>query len=101
MGEPRVVLCRAQKRDHDAITGLIETAAEWLRTKNIDQWAQPWPSEEDRSHRIIQDLIAGKTWIARQGDLPVATITADSGESAAWDSGQSAALFHIPPAAGI
>ena len=101
MGEPQLVLCRAQEHDHDAITGLIETAAEWLRTKNIDQWAQPWPSEEDRSHRIIQDLIAGKTWIARQGDLPVATITADSGESAAWDSGQSAALFHIPPAAGI
>jgi GNAT superfamily N-acetyltransferase len=84
MGESPLVLCPAQKRDHDTIAGLIDTATEWLRTKNTDQWAQPWPSEEEHNHRIDQDLIAGKTWIAWQGGLAAATITADSAESPIW-----------------
>jgi GNAT superfamily N-acetyltransferase len=84
MGESQLVLCRAQERDHEIITGLIETAAQRLLTKNTDQWAQPWPSEEDRKDRIHQDLIAGKTWIAWQDDLPVATITVDAAASLIW-----------------
>jgi ribosomal protein S18 acetylase RimI-like enzyme len=66
MGELPLALGRATQRDHDVIIDLIEAAADWLRTKNTDQWAQPWPSEEDRNHRIRRDLIAGKTWIARR-----------------------------------
>jgi hypothetical protein len=60
MGELPLVLGRSHERDHDAIIGLIDAAAEWLRTKNTDQWAQPWPSEDDRNHRIRRDLIAGR-----------------------------------------
>jgi ribosomal protein S18 acetylase RimI-like enzyme len=78
------VLHRATLRDHNVIIDLIEAAAEWLRTKNTDQWAQPWPSEEDRDYRIRQDLIAGKTWIAWEGGTPAATITADSAENPIW-----------------
>lgn len=87
MGEPPLLLSRAtgSDHDHDVITGLIDEAANWLRTKNTDQWAQPWPSEEDRSHRILRDLRARKTWIAwdEQG-APAATITADSEHSPIW-----------------
>jgi ribosomal protein S18 acetylase RimI-like enzyme len=78
------VLRRATERDHDIIARLIDAAAEWLRTKNTDQWAQPWPSEEDRSHRIRRDLRAGRTWIAWDGAVPVATITADSQGNPIW-----------------
>lgn len=75
----------ASDDDHDVIIGLIDEAAEWLRTKNTDQWAQPWPSEEDRNHRIQADLEAGKTWIAwDESALPAATITADSEHSPIW-----------------
>jgi GNAT superfamily N-acetyltransferase len=87
MGDSPMLLRRAtvSDDDHDVIIGLIDEAAEWLRTKNTDQWAQPWPSEEDRNHRIQTDLEAGKTWIAwDENGLPAATITADSEHSPIW-----------------
>ena len=78
MGYLRLKLCRADENDHDAIVGLIEAAAQWLRrTKDTDQWAQPWRSEEDRNNRIRRDLTAEKTWILRDSRITVATITAD------------------------
>ena len=84
MGEPLATLRRATERDHLDIIRLIDQAAEWLRTKNTDQWAQPWPSEEDRSHRIRRDLQAGKTWIAAGGGTPIATVTADDEDNPVW-----------------
>lgn len=84
MGNPPLRLRRATERDHDLIVGLIDEAAEWLRTKNTDQWAQPWPSLEDRNHRIRRDLSAGKTWIAWENGFPIATVTADSMGGPIW-----------------
>jgi ribosomal protein S18 acetylase RimI-like enzyme len=84
MGELPLVLRRADRSDHDVIIDLIDAAAAWLQTKNTDQWAQAWPSQEDRDHRISHDLIAGKTWIAWDGGTPAATITADRAENAIW-----------------
>ncbi len=85
MGESLLTLRRATERDHGVIIRLIDEAAEWLRTKNTDQWAQPWPSKEDRSTRIRRDLRAGKTSIAWDRDGgPVATLTADSDDSPIW-----------------
>lgn len=78
-------LCCADKNDHDAIVGLIDAAAEWLRgTQDTDQWAQPWRSEEDRSNRILRDLMTGKTWLLRDRGLAVATITADPEDYPIW-----------------
>ena len=77
-------LRRATEHDHDSIVALIDRAAEWLHTKNTDQWAQPWPSERDRSHRIRRDLRAGKTWVATAGRALIATLTADSEDSPVW-----------------
>ena len=84
MGDLPLALHIATLRDNDVIIDLIDAAADWLRTKNTDQWAQPWPSEEDRDHRIRQDLIAGKTWIAWEGGTPAATITADPAKNPIW-----------------
>lgn len=84
MGESPLTLRRAIEHDHDLIAGLIDGAAEWLRTRNTDQWAQPWPSLEDRSHRILRDLRAGRTWIAWDDGSPAATITADSDDNSIW-----------------
>jgi GNAT superfamily N-acetyltransferase len=84
VGESPLVLRRAGRRDHDVIIDLIDAAADWLRTKNTDQWAQPWPSAADRAHRINHDLIAGNTWIAWHGGTPAATITADRAENPIW-----------------
>lgn len=84
MGHSPLGLRRATEHDHDSIVALIDGAADWLRTKNTDQWAQPWPSEQDRSHRIQRDLRAGKTWVATQDQALVATLTADSDDSPVW-----------------
>lgn len=84
MGHSPLDLHRATEHDHDSIVALIDQAAEWLRTKNTDQWAQPWPSERDRSHRIRRDLRAGKTWVATAGRALVATLTTDSEDSPVW-----------------
>jgi GNAT superfamily N-acetyltransferase len=84
MGEPPPVLRRATERDHDVIIRLIDAAAEWLKSKNTDQWAQPWPSIEDRSHRILRDLRSAKTWIVWHGREPAATITTDAADSPIW-----------------
>src|ERR1022692_2951881 len=84
MGDFAVVLRRADVRDLNVIVGLIDAAADWLRTKNTDQWAEPWPSVEDRSHRILTDLRAGNTWIAWDGSVPAATITADPQDNPIW-----------------
>jgi GNAT superfamily N-acetyltransferase len=82
-------LCRADENDHDAIVGLIEAAAQWLRlTKETDQWTQPWRSEEDRSNRILRDLTAGKTWMLRDSGITVATITADPQDYPIWPAEQ-------------
>jgi GNAT superfamily N-acetyltransferase len=84
MGESSLTLRRATEHDQNLIVGLIDGAAEWLRTKNTDQWAQPWPSLDDRSHRILRDLRAGRTWIAWDDGSPIATITADSQDNSIW-----------------
>ncbi len=89
MGYLPLQLCRADENDHDAIVGLIEAAAQWLRlTKDTDQWTQPWRSEEDRSNRILRDLTAGKTWLLRDSGITVATITADPQDYPIWPAEQ-------------
>jgi GNAT superfamily N-acetyltransferase len=77
MGEPLLQLRQATESHVDVIIRLIEEAADWLRGMGTDQWAEPWPSEEDRRNRIVRALAAGRTWIVWDGDLPVATLTAE------------------------
>ena len=57
------------------IIGMISQAAAWLGGKGIDQWATPWPSETARDARVLWGIRSGKTWIAEDGQEPVATIT--------------------------
>jgi GNAT superfamily N-acetyltransferase len=54
---------------------LIEEAARWLRGKDTDQWAEPWPDRRGRDERIRRGLELGQTWIAWDGDVPAATMT--------------------------
>jgi GNAT superfamily N-acetyltransferase len=78
-------LCRGAGHNHHEIVGLLQSAAEWLRGGNdVHQWAQPWPSEQDRSQRILRDLAEGKTWLLRDHSIAVATITGDSQDSRFW-----------------
>lgn len=78
------MLRRASEHDLAVIVGLIEDAAGWLRTKNTDQWARPWPNSAGRDSRILSDLHRERTWVGWDGATPAATITTDTDENPAW-----------------
>jgi ribosomal protein S18 acetylase RimI-like enzyme len=67
----------ATLHDYPAIISLIEEAACWLHDKGIDQWVEPWPSQEQREERIRKSLAAGTTWIVWDGSTAMATITVE------------------------
>lgn len=61
--------------DLATVLGLIEEAKAWLRVKDRDQWAKPWPDTYKRDSAVLGTLRAGKTWIVWDGDIPAATVT--------------------------
>ena len=71
----RIERADASPRNMEAVLSLIDEASSWLRTKNTDQWARPWPSERKRNKRIRKGLKKRQTWIVWHGTIPAATIT--------------------------
>ncbi|WP_433467910.1 GNAT family N-acetyltransferase [Spirillospora sp. CA-128828] len=62
--------------DLDIVLGLIDQAAEWLRTeKNTTQWARPWPSPDDRTKRVYEALLDGETWLLFDRERPIGTVS--------------------------
>ena len=84
MGRLELVLRRAGTHDYGAISGLRTEARQWLRTQSTDQWAKPWPSEAAREQRMLGAIRAGRTWVAWDGAVPVATITASPNHHEIW-----------------
>jgi ribosomal protein S18 acetylase RimI-like enzyme len=75
MEEPLAVR-PATVTDMAAILTLLDEASAWLRTKDTDQWAQPWPSLSARNRRIFNGLCAGRTWlVVDDRNAAVATVT--------------------------
>src|ERR1039458_2840973 len=64
-------IARAEPTDEHlkAVLGLVEGAAAWLRYKDTDQWASPWPDDKRRDERVLKGLQVGKTWIIWDGDI--------------------------------
>jgi GNAT superfamily N-acetyltransferase len=80
VGRYPFVLRLAVPGDLDKIAGLVREAADWLGSKGIDQWQKPWPDRAGHRERILNDLFKGKTWLVRDGETTVATITIDTDE---------------------
>ena len=56
----------------DAIIGLINEAARWLKAdKDTDQWQRPWPNQTARDQRIYRGIKSGRTWIVEDWTEPV------------------------------
>jgi GNAT superfamily N-acetyltransferase len=85
---PPLRLRRATTNELDVITGLVEGAADWLRTKGTDQWARPWPDRAGRDRRILTHLRSGKTWVCWDRGTAAATITTDPDEDPYWPEPQ-------------
>jgi GNAT superfamily N-acetyltransferase len=64
----------------DHVIGLVREAAEWLGGIGTDQWRKPWPDRTGQRERLLNDLLKGKTWLVRDGETIVATITIDNDE---------------------
>jgi GNAT superfamily N-acetyltransferase len=75
VGRPPYLLRRASPSHFGVILQLIDEAAGWLRGKNTDQWAQPWPDRRTRDERVRRDLRRGSTWIVWDASVPAGTIT--------------------------
>jgi GNAT superfamily N-acetyltransferase len=65
----------ATTENFDTVLGLIDDAAAWLRTRDTNQWAAPWPNREQRDARVMRGLAGQKTWIVWDADAAVATVT--------------------------
>ena len=62
----------AQISDMEAIVGLIDEAAGWLKKeKGTDQWQRPWPNLPARDQRIRRGIKKGRTWIVEDWTEPV------------------------------
>jgi GNAT superfamily N-acetyltransferase len=73
--------------DMETIIGMVDEAAAWLRTKDTDQWARPWPTRPARDTRVLRGIRGGDTWIAEDHDEPVATITyREHGNQKLWNT---------------
>ncbi len=70
-----MLIAKATVADLPVVLSLVNEASEWLRAKETDQWATPWPSEEERNNRILTGLRNEKTWIVWDGDIAAATVT--------------------------
>ena len=66
---------RGAADDFEHILAMINEAAGWLRDKETDQWARPWPSRAARDERVRRGLRDGGTWIAEEDGVPIATMT--------------------------
>lgn len=77
----------AEVDDMDTIIGLIDSAAAWLRTKDTDQWATPWPSRQARDERVMRGVLSHRTWLAEDdAGHPLATVTfSDQGSRRLWN----------------
>jgi GNAT superfamily N-acetyltransferase len=83
----RLVRAEPTPENLKAVLGLIEEAAGWLRCKETDQWARPWPDERQRDARVLRGLKGRKTWIVWDGDIPAATVTtARRANPAVWSA---------------
>jgi RimJ/RimL family protein N-acetyltransferase len=66
----------AMPGDLNEVRWLVHQAADWLtRSKDTDQWARPWPTQEARDQRLLSGIRHRRTWIVWDEDVPAATVT--------------------------
>src|SRR5215213_8095731 len=69
-------ITRATPDDLDALVAFRDEAARWLASKGIDQWQEPWPTEDLMVEGMLRNIEAGETFIVWDDDhTPAATIT--------------------------
>jgi ribosomal protein S18 acetylase RimI-like enzyme len=69
-------ITRATSDDLNTLVAFRDEAAAWLASKDIDQWQEPWPTEDLMVEGMLRNIQAGETFIVwDDNDAPAATIT--------------------------
>jgi hypothetical protein len=69
-------ITRATPDDLGVLAAFRDEAAAWLTAKGIDQWQEPWPTEDLMVEGMLRNIEAGETFIVWDDDnTPAATIT--------------------------
>jgi ribosomal protein S18 acetylase RimI-like enzyme len=69
-------ITRATPDDLDTLIAFRDQAAAWLASRGIDQWHEPWPTEDLMVEGMLRNIHAGETFIVwDDDDTPTATIT--------------------------
>jgi GNAT superfamily N-acetyltransferase len=67
---------RATPDDLNTLVAFRDQAAAWLANQGIDQWQEPWPTEDLMVEGMLRNIEAGETFIVwDDDDTPAATIT--------------------------
>jgi RimJ/RimL family protein N-acetyltransferase len=96
-------ITRATPDDLDTLVAFRDQAAAWLASKGIDQWQEPWPTEDLMVEGMLANIEAGETFIVWADDhTPAATITINHhAKPELWTPEEAAeqALYARPPEA--
>jgi GNAT superfamily N-acetyltransferase len=75
--------------DIETVLDVLDEAASWLTARGVDQW----PDRFEPAW-IEADIVAGSTWLVRDGTEAVATITVSNADPLWPDEGGSARYLH-------
>jgi GNAT superfamily N-acetyltransferase len=73
-----VIIAPAAPEDLSLLIAFRDEAARWLAARGIDQWQEPYPTEDLMEEGMLRSIRAGETFIVWDDDsTPAATITVD------------------------
>jgi ribosomal protein S18 acetylase RimI-like enzyme len=73
-----VIIAPAAPEDLGLLIDFRDEAARWLAARGIDQWQEPYPTEDLMEAGMLRSIRAGETFIVWDDDgQPAATITVD------------------------
>jgi GNAT superfamily N-acetyltransferase len=66
--------------DLPVLLAMRTEASQWLRERGVEQWRDPWPTQEAMVARIAASIRAGQTWVVRDrpGETIAATVALDT-----------------------
>jgi hypothetical protein len=75
-------ITRATPDDLDTLIAFRDEAAAWLARKGIDQWQEPWPTEDLMVEGMLRNIEAGETFIVWDDDTQARAMDTGGGRRA-------------------
>jgi GNAT superfamily N-acetyltransferase len=72
-----MIIAPAVPENLDLLIAFRDEASSWLADRGIDQWTQPWPTQDLMAEGMLRNIRAGETFIVWDDATPAATITVD------------------------